>query len=147
VLARLGADHVLADRPNLPPGVERISNDADRKRFADTLDTTFLKAGRDATFKVSGAKNTTLEMVYVLVNQPMVYQITNDTNSLRMLGMRASRRSFSEVDTRTAAARGPMMCLLSCQTKMHGDVLPLVCRRRKISEIKFGKSVFIIPAD
>lgn len=59
--------------------VDRIANDAEgRKRFADTLDTTFLKAGRDATFKVSGAKNTTLEMVYILVNRPLVYQITND---------------------------------------------------------------------
>jgi len=62
---------------------DRIANDAEgRKRFADTLDTTFLKAGRDASFKVSAQKNTTLEMVYVLVNRPMVYQITNDSKFL-----------------------------------------------------------------
>jgi hypothetical protein len=63
--------------------IDRIANDAEgRKRFADTLDTTFLKAGRDASFKVLGPKNTTLEMVYVLVNRPMVYQITNDSKFL-----------------------------------------------------------------
>ncbi|QWG13648.1 hypothetical protein KMZ29_02610 [Bradyrhizobium sediminis] len=63
--------------------IERISNDADgRKRFADTLDTGFLKAGRDASFKVSGAKNTTLEMVYILINRPFVYQITNESKFL-----------------------------------------------------------------
>ncbi|MGB8399838.1 hypothetical protein [Bradyrhizobium sp.] len=62
---------------------ERIGNDAEgRKRFADTLDTTFLKAGRDASFKVSGPKNTVLEMVYILVNRPAVYQIANDTKFL-----------------------------------------------------------------
>ena len=63
---------------------DRISNDAEgRKRFADTLDTTFLKAGRDATFSVSGPKNNVLEMVYILINRPAVYQIVNDTKFLQ----------------------------------------------------------------
>ena len=62
---------------------DRIINDADgRKGFADILDTTFLKAGRDASFKVSGTKNTTLEMIYILVNRPLVYQITNESKFL-----------------------------------------------------------------
>lgn len=64
--------------------LERIANDAEgRKRFADTLDTTFLQAGRDATFKVSGPKNTVLEMVYILINRPAVYQIVNDSKFLQ----------------------------------------------------------------
>jgi len=63
--------------------IERIANDADgRKRFVDNLDTAFLKAGRDATFKASGTKNTTLEMVYILVSRPLVYQTTNETKFL-----------------------------------------------------------------
>lgn len=63
--------------------LDRIGNDADgRKRFAETLDTISLKAGRDASFKVSGPKNTTLEMVYILVNRPLVYQITNESKFL-----------------------------------------------------------------
>jgi len=41
-----------------------------------------LKAGRDASFKVSGTKNTTLEMIYILVNRPLVYQITNESKFL-----------------------------------------------------------------
>lgn len=63
---------------------QRLANDVDgRKRFADNLDTTFLKAGRDAHFRVSGPKSTTLEVTYVLINRPAVYQITNETNFLQ----------------------------------------------------------------
>lgn len=62
---------------------ERIANDSEgRKRFADTFDITFLKAGRDASFKVSGPKNTVLELVYILINRPAVYQIINGTKFL-----------------------------------------------------------------
>lgn len=64
--------------------LKRVAENGDgRKRFAERLDTTFLKNGQDATFKVSGPKNTVLEMNYVLINRPAIYKITRETRFLQ----------------------------------------------------------------
>jgi hypothetical protein len=83
LIDKFAARQMKIDAQERKAKTDRIVNDADgRKGFADTLDTTFLKAGRDASFKVSGTKNTTLEMIYILVNRPLVYQITNESKFL-----------------------------------------------------------------
>ncbi|TAK47210.1 MAG: hypothetical protein EPO23_12255 [Xanthobacteraceae bacterium] len=49
-----------------------------RVRVANTFEETFLKKGLDVSITVSGRKNTTLEISYVLMNRPLVYKITNE---------------------------------------------------------------------
>jgi hypothetical protein len=87
--ARMLADRFANRQPKIDAverkaRLERVANDVDgRKRFANNLDTNFLKDGRDAHFTVAGSKNTTLEMNYVLINRPFVYKITNETQFLQ----------------------------------------------------------------
>lgn len=71
----------------------RIANDsAGRKGFADDLEVKFLKEWRDAKFRVSGDKNTTLKMTYILVGRPFVHNLYQDTKFFENAKARGFKR-------------------------------------------------------
>ena len=82
---------------------QRIENDASgRKQFADNLETTFLKGGRDLRTHVNGPKNTILDVQYVLFNRPAIYQLQNDTQFFQ----NAWAAGFKKIILRNGVAYG-----------------------------------------
>ena len=74
-------------RPAEAANAKAISDDVAevRKAYANQLEKNLLKRGIDTHVGVSGAKNTTLVVRYVLENQPLVYELLKVLNESPLL--------------------------------------------------------------